>query len=167
VSGVGHETDFTIADFVADLRAPTPTAAAALASPDREALGAAVAALARRLARDARRNVETRAQRLDALARRLLTPAQRIERERRGLAGLARRMSAATRRGLSDGSRHLAALANALSHLDPTQVLARGYSIVRDANGHVRRSSAGLATGDPLDVTFSEGGAGVAVRETR
>ena len=167
VSGVGHETDFTIADFVASLRAPTPTAAAALVSPDRVSLWAAVADLRRRLARDLRRGVETRSQRLDALARRLLTPAQRLERERRGLQVLARRMSSATRRGLQDGARHLAALRNALSHLDPTRVLARGYSIVRDADGHVLRTSHGLAPGAPLDVTFSEGGAAVTVRETR
>jgi exodeoxyribonuclease VII large subunit len=167
VSGVGHETDFTIADFVADVRAPTPTAAAALAGPDREALCADVAALERRLRRDARRALETRAQRLDAIARRLLTPAQRLERERRNLALLARRMSTATRRGLADGSRHLASLSNALGHLDPTRVLARGYSIVRNGEGHVLRSSAGLEAGAPLDVTFSEGGAGVTVRETR
>jgi exodeoxyribonuclease VII large subunit len=167
VSGVGHETDFTIADFVASVRAPTPTAAAALASPDREALLAAVAQLRRRLLRDLRRGVETRAQRLDGLARRLLTPAQRLERERRGLESLARRMAAAARRGLQDGGRHLAALRNALSHLDPTRVLARGYSIVRDADGGVRRSSAGLAPGAALEVTFSEGGAAVTVRETR
>jgi exodeoxyribonuclease VII large subunit len=167
VSGVGHETDFTIADFVADLRAPTPTAAAALASPDRESLCAMVAGLRRRLARDLRRVVETRAQRLDALARRLLTPAQRLERERRGLEVIARRMSSATRRGLQEGTRHLGALRNALSHLDPTRVLARGYSIVRDAEGHVLRTSAGLAAGAPLEVTFSEGAATVTVRETR
>ena len=167
VSGVGHETDFTIADFVADLRAPTPTAAAALVSPDRQALCALVSELRRRLLRDLRRGVETRTQRLDGLARRLLTPAQRVERERRGLASLARRMSAATRRGLQDGTRQLGALRNSLGHLDPTRVLARGYSIVRNADGHVRRSSAGLAPGAALDVTFSEGAAAVTVRETR
>ncbi len=76
-------------------------------------------------------------------------------------------MSAATRRGLQDGARRLGALRNALSHLDPTRVLARGYSIVRDADGHVLRTSHGLAPGAPLDVTFSEGGAAVTVRETR
>jgi exodeoxyribonuclease VII large subunit len=111
--------------------------------------------------------VETRAQRLDSAARRLLTPAQRIERERRAIQVLARRMSSATRRALQDCSRHLAGLRNALSHLDPTRVLARGYSIVRGPDGHVLRTSAGLTTGAPLDVTFSEGGAGVTVRETR
>jgi len=167
VSGVGHETDFTIADFVADVRAPTPTAAAALAGPDREALFDSVAALRRRMARDLKRGVETRAQRLDGLARRLLTPAQRIERQQRELANLARRMGNATRRSLADGARHLAGVRNALTHLDPTRVLGRGYSIVRDADGHVRRTSAGLSAGAELDVTFGEGGASVTVRSPR
>jgi exodeoxyribonuclease VII large subunit len=167
VSGIGHETDFTIADFVADLRAPTPTAAAAAASPDRAALCEAVAGLHRRMRRDLRRGLETRAQRLDGLARRLLTPAQRVERQQRELAALARRMAHATRRGLAEGARHLAALRSALTHLDPTRVLGRGYSIVRDADGHVLRSSAGLAQGAELDVTFAEGGAAVTVRAPR
>jgi exodeoxyribonuclease VII large subunit len=167
VSGVGHETDFTIADFVADVRAPTPTAAAAAASPDREALCEAVGALRRRLGRDLRRQLETRAQRLDGLSRRLLTPSQRIERQARELAALARRMSVASGRGLADGARHLASLRAALTHLDPTRVLARGYSIVRDPDGHVRLSSAGLPAGAELDVTFAEGGAAVTVRSPR
>ena len=167
VSGVGHETDFTIADFVADLRAPTPTAAAAAASPDRQALCDSVAALERRMLRDLRRGLETRAQRLDSAARRLLTPAQRIERQQRELASLSRRMANATRRGLAEGTRHLAGLRNALTHLDPTRVLGRGYSIVRGPDGHVLRSSANLAPDDALDITFAEGGAGATVRERR
>lgn len=167
VSGVGHETDFTIADFVADVRAPTPTAAAALASPDGEALRATVERLRRRLARDLRRALETRAQRLDGLARRLLTPSQRIERQRRELSAIARRLSIASRSMQQHRARHLAALRAALGHLDPTQVLGRGYSIVRDADGRVRRSSAGLEQGAALDVTFAEGAAAVTVRSTR
>ncbi|HEX4764313.1 MAG TPA: exodeoxyribonuclease VII large subunit [Usitatibacter sp.] len=165
VSGVGHETDFTIADFVADLRAATPTAAAVAASPDREALAESVAGLRRRLARDARRSLDMRAQRLDGLARRLLTPSQRLERDRERLVQFARRLRRAIdipalRRDLERVSRHLA-------HLDPTQVLGRGYSIVRDADGHVRHSSAGLEPGNALDITFAEGGAGVTVRDRR
>jgi len=188
VSGVGHETDFAITDFVADLRAATPTAAAVAASPDRDALVEQVAAQRRRLARDLRRRVEDSAQRLDAAARRLLTPAQRIERDRERLAQHARRMrlalpdvaaarrlleraarraAAAAGRGAAEHVRHLAALRAHLVHLDPTRVLARGYSIVRGPDGHVRRTSAGLAAGDALDITFSEGGAAATVDATR
>jgi exodeoxyribonuclease VII large subunit len=188
VSGVGHETDFTIADFVADLRAPTPTAAAVAASPDREALCGEVAALRRRLSRDMRRIVDVGSQRLDAAARRLLTPAERLARNRERMAQLARRLrralpdvassradlarfarriSAALARQLRDQRAKLGATRNALAHLDPTQVLARGYSIVRDGDGKVRTTSAGLAAGQPLDVTFSQGGAQVTVSVPR
>ncbi|HZZ91343.1 MAG TPA: exodeoxyribonuclease VII large subunit [Usitatibacter sp.] len=210
VSGVGHETDFSIADFVADLRAPTPTAAAVAASPDREALLEGVSALRRRLERDWRRIVEGHGQRLDHLARRLLTPAERVAREgarvadlerrlraaaqsasrdratrvqhlalrwmrsapdvvghRRELERAGERMAAGLRHGMRASERHVAALAAALSHLDPTRVLARGYSIVRDRDGSIRRTSTGLAAGEPLDITFSRGGAAVSVTGVR
>jgi exodeoxyribonuclease VII large subunit len=189
VSGVGHETDFSISDFVADLRAPTPTAAAVAASPDREGLCAQVAQVRRRLGRDIRRTIEIGSQRLDGAARRLLTPAERLARNRERVGDLARRMKAALARELRlrrsslealrprlrrtlprtlrEREQRLVALRTALAHLDPTQVLGRGYSIVRDAQGHVRITSAGLARGDSLDITFSEGGAGVTVRDPR
>jgi exodeoxyribonuclease VII large subunit len=167
VSGVGHETDFSIADFVADLRAATPTAAAVAASPDREALQGEVDAYRRRLARDMRRIVEVRMQRLDAASRRLLTPAERIARNRERLAQSLRRLRRALAGDMRHKSHRVAALRTALAHLDPTQVLGRGYSIVRDAAGHVRHTSAGLAAGEPLDITFSEGGAAVRVEKPR
>ena len=167
VSGVGHETDFSIADFVADLRAATPTAAAAAASPDREALAGEVDAYRRRLARDMRRIVEVRMQRLDSVARRLLTPAERIARNRERLVQSLRRLQRALGGDLRHKAQRVASLRTALAHLDPTQVLGRGYSIVRDADGHVRRTSAGLAPGEPLDITFSEGGAAVRVDRPR
>jgi exodeoxyribonuclease VII large subunit len=68
---------------------------------------------------------------------------------------------------VADRGRRLASLRASLGHLDPTQVLARGYSIVRDGDGQVRRSSRGLAAGQVLDITFSEGGAEVGVRAPR
>ena len=210
VSGIGHETDSSIADFVADLRAATPTAAAVAASPDRAALVDQVGAIRHRLSRDVQRLVERELQRVDRAAgrlsrdmqrivdreaqrvegarRRLLTPAQRVARSRERLGDLLRRLrralpdiEAARRENARASTRlraalartqqqrglGLAALRDALSHLDPTQVLARGYSIVRDADGHVRRSSAGLAKGAVLDITFSEGGAEAEVTRPR
>jgi exodeoxyribonuclease VII large subunit len=167
VSGVGHETDFTIADFVADVRAATPTAAAAIASPDREALLETIEALRRRLARDARRLVETLAQRVDSASRRLLTPAQRLERGRETLALCLRRLRAAAASQLALRRAHLDARSRALALLDPTRVLARGYAIVRDADGAIRHTSDGLAAGASLDITFSEGGAEASVSRVR
>jgi exodeoxyribonuclease VII large subunit len=159
VSGVGHETDFSISDFVADLRAPTPTAAAVAASPDRVNLCERVTALRRRIGRDLRRIIEVGGQRLDSASRRLLTPGERLRRNRERLRELERRQRRAFAAAGRERARHLEALRNALVHLDPTQVLGRGYSIVRDPGGKVRVSSTGLAAGGALDITFSQGGA--------
>ncbi len=100
VSGVGHETDFTICDFVADLRAPTPTAAAAAVTPDRIAITHRVEQLARRLSRSAEHVLAVRVQRLDAATRRLVHPAARIAQEQERLRESARRMGHAWRADL-------------------------------------------------------------------
>jgi exodeoxyribonuclease VII large subunit len=102
VSGIGHETDFTISDFVADVRAPTPTSAAELASPDRRELSQQVAHFAQRLWRNARRGLENRMQRLDILSRRLVHPGERIRNQLGELRHLAARLSAASARALED-----------------------------------------------------------------
>ena len=101
VSGVGHETDFTIADFVADVRAATPTGAATLVVPDRVAVMASVAAIGRRWRRAALRVVEIGSQRLDSVARRLVHPAAKLAQQRRDVAGLAGRLARAYRNPLS------------------------------------------------------------------
>ena len=95
VSGVGHETDFTIADFVADARAPTPTAAAQMASPDRDDLRQDLSHLYQRLARVTERALERRMQQLDVLARRLTHPGERIANQLLQLGHLASRLRSA------------------------------------------------------------------------
>lgn len=106
VSGVGHETDFTIADFAADLRAPTPTAAAELLSPDREALLALLAQQARRLRQQISRTLAERSQQIDWLASRLTHPAQRLQQQREILTRLGLRARQAHLRQ-QDKRRHL------------------------------------------------------------
>ena len=95
VSGVGHETDFTIVDFVADLRAPTPTAAAELACTPRGELLGRVMDAARTLARGQQRRLEQAAQRLDRAAGQLVSPAQRLEHQRERLNSLGFRLASA------------------------------------------------------------------------
>jgi exodeoxyribonuclease VII large subunit len=101
VSGVGHETDFTICDFVADVRAATPTGAAALVVPDRAIVRASLVEVARRLTRAHAHSLARSAQRLDAAARRLVHPAARLRAQRAQLSALATRLVRAARLVLS------------------------------------------------------------------
>jgi exodeoxyribonuclease VII large subunit len=208
VSGVGHETDFTIADFVADLRAATPTAAAQAVVPDRVELRQRLAQQHRHLQRAAMRQFEQRMQQVDYLQRRLVHPAQRIRQQSELLSALqqrlrisqanaaqqrlwrwsalwqrlrtmrpdilrlreqqanqARHLNAAMRRTLDRHDARLLALQQHLQHLDPQRVLARGYSMVRDAQGNIVVSSERIALGDRLDITFAQGGARAVVQE--
>ena len=102
VTGIGHETDFTIADFAADCRAPTPTAAAELCSPDRNALLQRMQALSHRLSRNSVRGMERRMQRLDALAARLQHPGHSLRLQLQRLAGLRDQLAHCTATGLAD-----------------------------------------------------------------
>jgi exodeoxyribonuclease VII large subunit len=107
VSGVGHETDFTIADFVADARAPTPTAAAELVSPNRVELLVRLGVLAARLSRDIDRALNTRMQHLDYLGKRLVHPGERIDAELRHVAYLVQRLRSAATHALDTASWNL------------------------------------------------------------
>ena len=210
VTGIGHETDFTIADFVADRRAPTPTAAAELISPERAGLLAGISRLTASLAQRLRQQLERRMLLVDHLARRLVHPearlraqnellgqlrlrlgqaASRISSERRWevarlvqraqarlpntdkllatSAQLLARLRAATHATLERaGSACTRRIAN-LSHLDPAAVLHRGYSVVRDGSNRIVLRGASLSAGEPLDITFAEGGAHARVERSR
>jgi len=157
VVGVGHETDFTIADFAADQRAPTPTAAAELVSPPRAELLARVAEMGTRASREARRRLEYAMQTVDGLARRLVHPAERIRSSRQLVAQLAARLASAAGRSVDAAHYRIERLRAGLASLDPNAVLARGYSITRNAGGEVLRDAARVAEGERLVTTLFKG----------
>ncbi len=157
VVGVGHETDVTIADFAADWRAPTPTAAAEMVSPSREELLLRVAELAQRATREALRRIENAMQLVDALSRRLVHPRERLRTSQQLLEQLAARLSSAVAHRLDNFAAQLAALKAGLTGLNPSAVLERGYSLTRNAAGEVVVDAARVAEGDRLTTTLAKG----------
>jgi exodeoxyribonuclease VII large subunit len=157
VVGVGHETDFTIADFAADRRAPTPTAAAELASPARAELVARVAECARCLSREMKRKFQYAGQALDAYARRLVHPAARLHSYQQLMIQLSARLAFAFSHKVHRCQAHLARIQATLVSLDPTAVLARGYSITYNEAGKVLRSAASVRQGERLRTQLAEG----------
>lgn len=179
ISGVGHETDFTLTDFVADLRAPTPTAAAELAATAREVLLQDLQNLARHVDRAVGRQLDRQAQSLDLLASRLGRPQAGLARQRQSLQSLEHRLDSALSstclqarhrlQRLEDrarfaqtqmlGSRQqkLGQLAAGLQALDPQRVLERGYAWLMDAQGHAITRVAQLSPGQSLAATLADG----------
>lgn len=137
ITGVGHETDTTIVDFVADRRAPTPTGAAVLATPDIREVESVFRGFESRLKQAAGHLLNQYAQQLDIQEQRLLRshPAQLLTRANDALDGLRHRFSMATRRMLDQRQQNLAALARTLNGLSPLRVLERGYALALDDEG--------------------------------
>ena len=157
IVGVGHETDFTIADFAADRRAPTPTAAAELVSPSRADLASRVGECVRVLARELRRRLEYAMQTVDALARRIIHPAERLRSHQQLVGQLSARLAFGLMHGIHAFQSRFERLQVALAGLDPSAVLARGYSITRNATGEVLRDAARAHEGEPITTTLARG----------
>jgi exodeoxyribonuclease VII large subunit len=119
ISGIGHETDFTISDFVADRRAPTPTSAAEQASPDRADLRHRIEAMHSRLIRHLRQKLEQRMQQVDYLSRRLVHPGERLDARLTHLTHLGQRLSNNTGHALAGREWHLQKLAHRLAAAKP------------------------------------------------
>ena len=189
VSGVGHETDFTIADFVADLRAPTPTAAAELVAQPREVWLGALQLMADRLQDAVVRGLDTRAQRLDHAASRLGRPSgliarqqmrlasyaqalryavrSRLERHRSDLVDLRDHVEAGPIDTLARARDRLAQAARVLDLLDPRLVLRRGYTWLRDDDGRTVASVENVQAGQALRATLADGEVDVTVAAKR
>jgi len=148
VSAVGHEVDFTIADFVADVRAPTPSGAAELVVPDRDDWLRTINRLAQRVARLGQRSLEDHEQTLDYLARRLASssPMASVERSVSALSNLRQRLQAASQRALSNADHRLQLAMRALHSVSPLATLDRGYAIVMDADSGKALTDASTVT---------------------
>ncbi|TCP19201.1 exodeoxyribonuclease VII large subunit [Simplicispira metamorpha] len=189
VCGVGHETDFTIADFCADLRAPTPTAAAELVAQPREVWLGALGLLAGRLQNGVQRQLEQRAQRLDQASARLGRPSGLVAAQHQRLAQLAQRMRQAVllklqllahtqkaleadlplkvQRSLAQRQQRLERAALRLQLLDPRLVLQRGYALLTDTEGAVVSSVRQAPPGVALRATLADGVVDVSVVQPR
>ncbi|PIR20956.1 MAG: exodeoxyribonuclease VII large subunit [Deltaproteobacteria bacterium CG11_big_fil_rev_8_21_14_0_20_47_16] len=156
ISAVGHEIDFTIADFVADVRAPTPSAAAEIAVPVRAELLQGIGNIQRRLDQGLRGAITRASERLHHLRQRLRFPTQRITDGLQWVDSLRERLQMAMRRGIGDRRQAVAQWAGQLQHLSPLAVLAKGYAVVQK-DGATVRDAAQLKPGDVLDVRLEKG----------
>jgi exodeoxyribonuclease VII large subunit len=186
VCGVGHETDFSIADFCADLRAPTPTAAAELCATERSAWLGAVDLMAQRLQTAAHDALDAQSQRLDIATSRLGRPSDAASQQRLHLQGLAfalhrhtlsktqllaqsvtgleRDLLVKTQETLRRAHERTTRAERSLALLNPQHVLERGYALLQDEAGHVVASVGQVAKGQALTATLADGLVGVTVR---
>ena len=160
ISAVGHETDFTIADLAADLRAPTPSAAAELAAPDISLLYEKIGILERRYEKAALAVLDRSTDRFVALNARLAaqSPENRLKLTVEKLSALDKRRDAAFLRYMDRLERQLGEKAARLDSLSPLKVLSRGYSLVYKEDS-LLSSSESLKKGDKVKITFGSGGA--------
>lgn len=170
ITGVGHETDFTLVDFASDLRAPTPTAAAELATPITILdLAAALRADRLRLNEVLNRQIEERRAGLESLSAglRFYSPARRLQTESQRLDELTRRANRALTQRLALASAHLAGLSRRLESLSPLAVLSRGYAVVtRLEDGKIVETARQAPGGSDLRVRLAAGSLNVKVQES-
>ena len=167
VSAVGHEVDFTICDFVADLRAATPSAAAELSLPDKEDLSRQVNSLATRLNAAESTRIRRYRTQLDRLAasRVLTSPEGAYRLRRETVAGLYKRLDLSASRRLEGKRQAMERVIAQLGALNPLSVLGRGYALVQDGEGRVIPTVSQLPLGETVRLRFSDGSARVRVEE--
>lgn len=167
ISAVGHETDFTICDFVADMRAPTPSAAAELAVPDANELQYALSALKNRMFLNVSSGIADRRSRLEYLTSKgaLKSPDEMLSNRSQRLDTAFSKMLSSYENRIGGKKVEFISAATALSKLDPMSVLMRGFAFVSDKSGKNVFSSQSLAKGDKINVRFHDGSAVCEVKE--
>jgi len=159
ITGIGHETDFTIADFAADLRAATPTAAAELATPNRVDLLASLLEFSERLERAAAAGLQSLKWKLAEVSNmlRLRSPEARWSSDRQRMDDLEHRSSIAWINRLRLERAQLESAIQRLASLNPISILGRGYAVVTHQDGRIVRSIEQVSPGDRLKVQVSDG----------
>ena len=159
ISGIGHETDFTIADFAADVRAPTPSAAAEIAVPDADAWLKSFEHLGLRLKRGMRRCLESQHERLRWLEGRaaLVSPSARLAQQMQRLDDLEQRLGRAAQNRLRRARERLLPLVRTLHAVSPLATLDRGYAIVTTQDGKVLRDAADAPVGTLVEARLAKG----------
>lgn len=167
VSAVGHETDFTICDFVSDLRAPTPSAAAEIVTPDARSVVCYIDEMIDKMAKGLHRKTDSLSSKLEALSSRpVLTQAESVTLpyENR-LADVFSALQRVIEVPINDSGKKLGVLAASLDALSPLSVLSRGYAVVKDDSGNAVRNAAELEVGDKIYLRLSNGGAAAEITE--
>ena len=159
ISAVGHEPDVTISDFVADLRAATPSNAAELAVPDRDALVQALDSMANAMASSLTRQIRAHKQHLDVLSKSpaLRSPTGYLDQKQLQLDGLKNRLVSAENQIIARSNQRYIALTAKLDAMSPLKVLTRGYSMARNDRGEVVRSVNQVELGERIGIDFSDG----------
>lgn len=159
ISAVGHEPDVTISDYVADLRAATPSNAAELAVPDQDALRQSLDAMSSAMATSLNRQLKNAANHLSVLAKSaaLQSPQNYLDQKLLQLSHINQRMTASHTRLLDRKNHQFVAAAAKLDALSPLKVLSRGYAMTQKEGGEVVRSVKQLSVGDELTVTLGDG----------
>ena len=159
ITGVGHEVDFTIADFVADHRAPTPSAAAEIAVPDMEEIKPLLQGLQMALTVEFQGFIQQKQWQVQSLVRTLsnLSPQAGLDSDRQRVDMLTGRLERAVARRLDQAQARLKILQAGLTAVSPQATLDRGYAIVRDGNGRLIRSIDSIQSADQLEVQVSDG----------
>jgi len=170
IVGVGHETDFTIAEFVADLRAPTPSQAAELAVPEQRDYLERLLNVTEALERQLRHRVRNEQRKLDSLEHRLSRahPGVTLRAKQQRIDEIEGRLRRALKQAISEVSTRVKLVERSLGALSPLATLDRGYSIVtRQSDGELVVRSDGVSEGEGIDIRLSEGGISAVIDSTR
>ena len=159
ISAVGHQTDFTISDFVADIRAATPTGAAELISESLEQTVIQIETYKKIMSDIINERLQSLSQKIDILEKRLVSPSEKLLMQLEVTTNLRKRLKFNFEKKLESYKNKINSLEQNLFHLNPNSILSRGYSIIFDQNNNIINSSSKVTSDDKINIKFHHGNA--------